>query len=283
MEEFKKLEDEVINSILSLDKLTIEKAFVNEKLILEEKEENEFEEDSLYKGNIEGIATKEEFDNMQYLGQRAIQFLEDIAGHREKLTFEQYFSYYNSHNKKNNFKNIMYRLKSKNVFSINSLNEICECIGYYIEIHAKEVKDLSLLRSYKKGRKAYHGNIHFNLKDDVEYPYYTKEFFEFLNILGEEGYTFENLFGELEYNSNDKDAVSKLKSALDKAVKQGKLTWKTMEQVANNIGFELEIEFKKMNIDGNRINTFDFERQLHFNRDPKSNLIKDNLNNPNTN
>ncbi|QPI17126.1 hypothetical protein [Staphylococcus phage vB_StaM_SA1] len=231
-------------------------------------------ESSKYKGDIKGIVTKEEYEELPYLGKKCIQFMENYVADKEDLTFEDYFERYaNTYGKDeiNSFKNTIYRLKTSKVFTIQSLISIVNVIGYEVHMEAEEFKPMQNLRVYKPKRKVnasrFMGKLHFELDPNVVYEDFILEFITFLEDLGDEGYTFEMLFGELEYNSDERNPVNKLKSTLDKLIKQGKLTWKTMETVSECLGMNLKVDFKKDTIDTDEIKKFDASSRIKLRDD----------------
>ncbi|WPH64312.1 hypothetical protein [Staphylococcus phage vB_StaM_PB50] len=269
--------DELERIISNVDEVDVKSVFKDVRyteLNDEMEDQEEQSNSSKYHGSIQGIVTKEEYDKLPYLGKKVIQFMENIVGDKEGMTFEEYFERYAKvygEGEIDSFKNTMYRLKSSKVFTIHSLISICEVIGYKVSLVSEEFKDKDELTLYNPKRKTktskFSGKLGFKLMPDVLYEEYILEFVDFLEILGNEGYTFEMLFGELEKNSDEVNVVSKLKSSLDKMIKQGKLTWKTMETVINSLGMNLKIEFIKETIDTDEINKMDAGNKIELSDD----------------
>lgn len=257
--------DKIVETLMSMDKMEIVEVFRNVAVknpdIFEEEENSK--EDQKYKGEISGFVPLKEYNELPYLGQQAIYFMEEYVGFKEGLTFEGYFQLFDEYNKNTEtpqFKNFIYRLRDKKVFTIESLKHIIEPVDYRIEIVANQFKDksdLSILpkKTNGKGKKSskYSGNIKLEKLDDVVYDKEASDFIEFLNELGKEGYTFEMMFQELINNENDENAHTKIRTVLNSVIKKGKVTWPTIEKVFNSLGMEARIEFVKEQIDGDHI------------------------------
>lgn len=259
--------------ISSMDTIDVREVFKDVR-----SSDNVNEEDDLnsskYKGDIKGLVTKEEYESLPYLGKRVIQFMENIAADKENLDFESYFERYAKAYGKDeidSFKNTMYRLKSSKVFTIQSLMTITEAIDYKVHIITEEFKGMDELRLYEPKRKVkssrFMGKLKFDLMPDVIYEDFILEFVEFLEELGKEGYTFEMLFGELENTSDEKNPISKIKSSMDKMIKQGKLTWKTMETITESLGMNIKVDFIKEVIDTDEVNKIDASNQIQLEDD----------------
>lgn len=260
--------------INDMDTMDVKEVFNNVRSSDLDKDNGIDKESSKYKGDIKGIVTKEEYEELPYLGKKCIQFMENYVADKEDLTFEDYFERYaNTYGKEeiNSFKNTIYRLKTSKVFTIQSLISIVNVIGYEVHMESEEFKSMDELKIYEPKRKVnasrFMGKLHFDLDPSVVYEDFILEFITFLEDLGDEGYTFEMLFGELEAKSDEKNPVNKLKSTLDKLIKQGKLTWKTMETVSDCLGMTLKVNFKKDTIDTNEINKFDASSRIRLKDD----------------
>lgn len=278
-----KLSDELEKIIFNIDKIDVKSVFEDVRHVESEEKKKEENNMTKYSGKIENIFDYSDFEKFTYLGKKAIQFLEEIVGGIENLTFEEYFDKYAKVYGKEeieSFKNTLYRLKASNVFTIHSLISICKPMGYKVSLLAEEFKkkkDLEVkVNKRRKNNKKYSGRLKINLLPGMEYSEMTKEFIDFINVLGSEGYTFEMLFGELEKNNPDENNVSsKLKSSIDKIIKKDKLTWKTMTAITESLGMELEVEFIKDEVYENDINKFDVKNKIKLMDDD---IIRENEN-----
>lgn len=265
--------------IFDIDKVKVKDVFKDVRYTDigdEEDEQDEEKNVAKYSGKIENLVNKETYDQLPYLGQRALDFLEDVVGNREDLDFEEYLQRYAKmygEEEIDLFKNTMYRLKSAKVFTIESLKHFTEPMGYKVSLVAEEFKSKDELEQDDKRKnnmnKKYSGNLSFSLLPNMEYNELIEEFIDFLNVLGSEGYTFEMLFGELKKNvPDDRALVSKLKSSIDKIIKKGKLTWKTMDSIMTSLGMKLEVDFVKESIDTEEIpNQLNMDSKINLNED----------------